>query len=95
MTFEDQNTNLNFLSAGTYEDISHFVFSYAEPIGVGDKVHLFFDNKLLYKNAIIFCKTDYLKYLFPFLKNSFNKYILITHHSDHSIDFSRFNEKAL
>jgi len=45
------------------------------------------------KNAIIYCKTDFTKHLFNYLRLSGRKYILITHHSDYSIDQSWFNFK--
>lgn len=51
-------------------------------------------NKELFKrNAIIFCKTDFLPILFDYIKFSPQKYILITHMSDHPIDHQRFNSR--
>lgn len=90
---DNQNTNLNFLSAGTYEDLCHFSYSAGTPVQNSDQLSLWFSAEVLYDNAIIFCKTDYLKYLFPWLKKSMKKYILITHHSDFSITFPIFSEK--
>jgi hypothetical protein len=90
MTNEQLNTDLNFLSAGTYEDICDFSYSAGAPTGTGNEVSLEFDTKILYKNAIIFCKTDYLRYLFPWLKQSTKKYILVTHHSDFFYNSSYF-----
>lgn len=80
------NTELNFLSPAVYEDICH----YAIIPGEEDKI---FKPEILYKNAIIFCKIDYIDYLFQFLKTSIHKYILITHHSDYPVDAIRFSKK--
>ena len=41
-----------------------------------------FNFSILKKDSIIFCKPDYLKFLFDNIKFSNKKYILITHHSD-------------
>jgi hypothetical protein len=76
---------LDFINAATYEDICDFSIMPLENKN--------FDPRILYKNAIIFCKTDYIDYLFNNIKSSFYKYILITHHSDYPIDFSRFSKK--
>ena len=47
----------------------------------------------LYKqNSIIFCKTDFLDYLFEYLKFSKMKYILISHMSDYPINELRFKK---
>jgi hypothetical protein len=79
---------IDFINAATYEDICHYSIMPQED----NKI---FKEEILYRNAIIFCKTDYIDYLFSFLKNSFHKYIIITHHSDYPIDFGRFSKKPL
>jgi hypothetical protein len=76
---------IDFINAATYEDICNYSIMPAE-----DKR---FVTEILYKNNIIFCKTDFIDYLFQFLKSSIHKYILITHHSDYPIDFNRFSKK--
>jgi len=48
---------------------------------------------ILKQNAIIYCKTDYIDYLFNNLRFSGRKYILITHSSDHSITQKEFLSK--
>jgi hypothetical protein len=45
------------------------------------------------KNAIIYCKTDFLSILFNYLKLSGRKYILISHMSDISITKESFESK--
>jgi len=75
----------NIINAANYEDICDF--SVIPP-----------ENKLVTKDfyerdAIIFCKTDFIDYLFDSIKNSNKSYILITHHSDYSIDYHRFSQK--
>ena len=47
----------------------------------------------LSSGAIIWCKTDYIDLLFDRLKHCNNKYVLITHCSDYSIDEAKFNSK--
>lgn len=74
-----------YINAATYEDICDF--SIIPP-----------ENKLvtpemLERDSIIFCKTDFIDYLFSFLRNSNNNYVIITHHSDYPIDNYRFSMK--
>ena len=52
-----------------------------------------FDYNILRQNAIIFCKTDYIDFLFDNIKFSNKKYILITHYSDYYIDSIKFLKK--
>lgn len=52
-----------------------------------------FNFDILKNNAIIFCKTDYLDYLFSNIRFSNKKYILITHYSDYPIDAIKFSKK--
>ena len=68
----------NFINAATYEDICDFAI-------IPDEGKLFL-QEYINKNAIIFCKTDYIGYLFNCISNSDYKYNIITHHSDYSID---------
>jgi len=50
-------------------------------------------QELLASNASIFCKTDFINYLFDNIKDSKNQYTLVTHHSDYSIDKERWSKK--
>jgi len=52
-----------------------------------------FTEDMSKKNAVIFCRPDFLNYVFTNLRNSFHKYILVTHCSDFPIDFNRFSMK--
>lgn len=54
--------------------------------------HRELSTQLYKKNAIIYCKTDFLDLLFNYIKLSNRKYILITHMSDYGIDKMRFNK---
>lgn len=75
----------NILNAANYESICDF--SIIPPEGK------FFNSTFLEKSGNIFCKTDFLDYLFDNLKNSKQNYNLITHHSDYPIDRERFFKK--
>jgi hypothetical protein len=77
----------NILNAANYENLCKF--SIIPPEG---KI---FTNNILQEDSIIFCKTDFLDYLFENLKNSKYKYTLITHHSDYSIDEFIFKKKPV
>lgn len=75
----------NYINAANYEDICDF--SVIPP-----------ENKLVTedffkKDAIIFCKTDYIDYLFDNIRHSDKNYVVITHHSDYPIDGYRFSKK--
>jgi len=52
-----------------------------------------FNTQILRQNAIIFCQTDYIDFLFENLRFSNRKYILITHFSDYHIDEAKFLRK--
>jgi hypothetical protein len=78
-------TNFDFINAATYEDICDF--SIIPPDG---KV---FTDDILYQDSIIFCKTDYIEYLFSNLRRSDKNYVVITHHSDYPINDLRFSLK--
>jgi len=80
----DFNIN-NILNAANYEDICDY--SIVPPYGK------YFNPEILSRDANIFCKTDFIGYLFNNIKESKHKYNLITHHSDYPIDESRWNIK--
>jgi len=73
------------LNAANYESICDF--SYIPP----ENKHL--DINILKQNAIIFCKTDFIRELFLFLEKSDFKYTIITHHSDYEVNENLFRLK--
>jgi hypothetical protein len=75
----------NILNAANYEKICDFSIIPPE--------NKFFIEEILYGDSIIFCKTDFLDYLFNNLKNSNNRHVIVTHHSDYPVDEYRFNKK--
>jgi hypothetical protein len=75
----------NYINAANYEDVCDFSVIPPENKLVTDE---FFS-----KDAIIFCKTDYIDYLFDNIKNSDKNYVVVTHHSDYPIDEYRFSKK--
>jgi hypothetical protein len=75
----------NILNAYNYEALCDY--SIIPPYGK------YFNNEILNKNATIFCKTDYIDYLFENIKHSEFNYNIITHHSDYTIDEERWNKK--
>ena len=78
--------NYNYiLNAGTYEDLCNISI-------IPDEGKLLKHDDL-YKDGIIFCKTDYLAYLFNHILHSKKNYVLITHHSDYPIDGFLFSQK--
>jgi hypothetical protein len=52
-----------------------------------------FTTAILKKDAIIYCKRDYIDHLFENLKFSNRNYILITHASDYAVSQTEFNRK--
>jgi len=74
---------LDFINTNTFRDFADFKI-----MSTND-----FTTNILKQNAIIYCKTDYLDYLFNNLTFSSRKYILITHASDFSIDQQKFLNK--
>jgi hypothetical protein len=52
-----------------------------------------FDFNILKQDAIIFCKTDFIDFLFEKIKFSNKNYILITHYCDNHVDQHKFNKK--
>jgi len=75
----------NIINAANYESICDY--SIIPPEG---KV---FTRDILDRSGIIFCKTDYIDYLFDNIQDSDHTYNLITHHSDHPIDEYRFSKR--
>jgi hypothetical protein len=73
------------INAGTYEDLCDISI-------IPDEGKLL-KYEDLNRNGIIFCKTDYLEYLFTNISQSKKKYVLMTHHSDYPIDSYLFNKK--
>lgn len=81
MTFNIKNV----LNAANYENLCDY--SIVPPY---DKN---FTSEILTRDATIFCKTDFVEYLFEEIKESNYSYNLITHHSDHPIDLHRWSLK--
>lgn len=73
------------LNAANYENLCDF--SIIPPEGK------LFTNDFLTRGGNIFCKTDFINYLFDNIKESKFNYNLITHHSDYPIDKERFFRK--
>lgn len=73
------------INAGNYENICDYSI-------IPQENKLFTEN-IIEKNSIIFCKTDYIDYLFYNLQKSNNSHVVITHHSDYPIDHIRYNTK--
>jgi len=76
----------NILNAANYESLCNYSFVPSHS-RVGSP-------EMLYKPGNIFCKTDYINYLFEWLNRECKtQHNLITHHSDYPIDEARFNKK--
>ena len=67
----------DFINGNKFLEIADFAIDFD---------HNDLNTNLYSKNAIIFCKTDFLDHLFGFIKYSRRKYILITHMSDFPIN---------
>jgi hypothetical protein len=76
------------INSAAYEDLADFKILYIQDIQ-----EFIRNGKILRNNAIIYCKTDFTPLLFEHLKFSGRKYVLISHHSDYSIDPFRFRDK--
>jgi len=74
---------LDFINGNKFSDIADFVIDFD---------HNDLNTNLYKQNCIIFCKTDFLDFLFGFIKFSKRKYILISHLSDYPIDEYRFKK---
>jgi hypothetical protein len=78
---------IDFINGNKFDELAHFVIY--PPGGY------VFKPEILKQNAIIYSKPEYLKYLFDNLKYAINKYIVISHASDYSIDYNYFFHKPL
>ena len=75
----------NILNAANYEKLCDYsIIPPENKIFVAD---------ILEKNAVIFCKTDFLNNLFECINGSNYNYHLITHHSDYPIDKYLYSHK--
>ncbi len=72
---------MDFINGNKFLEIADFAIDF-------DHNDLITD--LYKKDAVIFCKTDFISELFSFLKFSRRKYMLITHMSDYPINEVRF-----
>lgn len=73
---------IDHINGNKFAKLAHFVICPPE----GKK----FTQEILKQNAIIFSSTNYIDYLFDNIKFSPYKYILITHASDYTINYTRF-----
>jgi hypothetical protein len=78
-------SDTNILNAYNYESICDF--SIIPPYSK------YATYNLLTRNASIFCKTDFIEYLFANIEESKYSYTLVTHHSDYPIDKIRWSQK--
>lgn len=75
--------NKDLINGGNaYKNIAHFCIENTD-----------FNYNILKQNAILFCNLDYSKILFNNLQYTNNKYILITHCTDHLITENAFLNK--
>ena len=74
---------MDYINGNRFTELADFVIGFNLP-------KIDFD---LNRDAVIFCKTDFIDGLFRYIKNSESKYILITHMSDRPIDKSKFIKK--
>ena len=76
---------IDYINTNTFRDFADFV--------IMPNNNKNFTSEILKRNAIIYCKTDFIPYLFNNLSFAGRKYILITHASDYSIDEKTFKSK--
>ena len=76
---------LDFINVNQYEE--------ACDLSIVPGENKLFTTEFLRKDAIIFCKTDFIQYLFDNLKFSSRKYVLVTNYSDYPINADRFSKK--
>jgi hypothetical protein len=76
---------LDFVNTNTFRDFADFV--------IMPHSNRPFVPNILKQNAVIYCKTDYIQYLFSNLAFSNRKYVLITHASDYPIDEVKFKSR--
>jgi len=74
---------MDFINGNKFLEIADFAIDF-------DHNNLTLD--IFKKNAIIFCKTDFLDKLFDFIKFSGRKYLLISHMSDYPVNEVRFRK---
>jgi hypothetical protein len=74
----------NILNAYNFQKLSDIAFNFIEDLQKPYDLN---------KNLVIFCKTDFLPFLFKLLENNNHFHILITHHSDYSINDRYYNIK--
>lgn len=77
---------LDYINEDQFQNFAHYKINF----------HLGFNytENILKKNAIVYCHTNYIPFLFDQLKKTNKKYILITHGSDHFIDYEKFSTKS-
>ena len=76
---------IDFINTNTFRDMADYV------IMLNDNKP--FTTDILKKDVIIYCKRDYIDYLFSNLTFSGRKYILITHASDFPVGLTEFSKK--
>jgi hypothetical protein len=79
---------MKLINSAAYEDISDFKILYLKDLEEYIK-----NGQILKSNGIIYCKTDFISILFNHLRFSSRSYSLITHHSDYSIDKTKFESR--
>jgi len=72
---------LDYINGNKFLEIADFAIDFD---------HNDLNTNIFKKNAIIFCKTDFIDTLFDYIKLSGRTYFLITHASDYPIDEIRF-----
>ena len=77
---------MNFICGRKFQMVADLVYIRSKPLDL-EKL------KELKTGSIIYCKTDLCLPLFNHLKECNNKYILISHSSDTSVDFNMFRNK--
>jgi hypothetical protein len=76
---------IDYINGNKFADLSDYI--------IYPNDNKLFTKEILERDAIIFCRPDFLNYVFDNLRFSFHKYILITHCSDFPIGFDRFSRK--
>jgi len=74
---------LDFINGNKFLDIADFAIDFD---------HKDLNTNIFKKDAIIYCKTDFLGLLFNYIELSGRKYTLISHMSDYPIDEVRFKK---
>jgi hypothetical protein len=76
--------NFHFINGVGFKEISNFIIDTDIP-----DVNL--DN--IIDKDIVWCKTEFIELLFPYIEKTSKRIILITHCSDHDINEERFSKK--